>query len=61
MKQCDKDLISFLKKYNNTTWHWVSNDRATKKLVNRLCNRNICKQKYELLDNGYIHRTIRLN
>ena len=61
MKQCDKDLISFLKKHNNTTWHWVSNDRATKKVVNRLCNRNICKQKYELLDNGYIYRTIRLN
>ena len=47
MKQCDKDLISFLKKYNNTTWHWVSNDRATKKVVNRLCNRNLCKQKYK--------------
>lgn len=59
MKQPDKHLISFLKKYNNT-WLWFSNDRTTRKVVNRLCNRNICKQKYELLDNGYIHRSIRL-
>ena len=60
MKQCDKDLISFLKKYNLTKYHPFSNDRATRKVVNRLCNRNICKQKYEVLDNGFIWRSVAL-
>ena len=60
MKQCDKDLISFLKKYNSTKYHPFSNDRATRKVVNRLCNRNICKQKYEVLDNGFIWRSVAL-
>jgi len=60
MKQCDSDLISFLKKYNKITWHWFSNDRATKKIVNRLCNRNICEQNSQLLDNGYLYRSVKL-
>jgi hypothetical protein len=30
MKQCDLDLIKFIKKYNNN-WQWYSNDRMTKK------------------------------
>jgi hypothetical protein len=31
MKQCDLDLIKFIKKYNNN-WQWYSNDRMTKKV-----------------------------
>ena len=60
MKQCDKDLISFLKKYSSIKYHAYSNDRVTRKVVQRLCNRNICKQKYEMLDNGFIWRSVAL-
>jgi hypothetical protein len=59
MKQCDLDLINFIKKYNNN-WQWYSNDRMTKKLVDRLVNRNICIKKSQLLDNGYIYRQVKL-
>ena len=44
MKQCDIDLINFIKKYDNN-WQWYSNDRMTKKVVDRLVNRNICIKK----------------
>jgi len=59
MKQCDLDLINFIKKYDNN-WQWYSNDRMTKKLVDRLVNRNICIKKSQLLDNGYIYRQVKL-
>jgi len=60
MKQCDLDLIKFIKKYNNN-WQWYSNDRLTKKVVNRLINRNICIARSQLLDNGYIYREVKLS
>ena len=59
MKQCDLDLINFIKKYDNN-WQWYSNDRMTKKIVDRLVNRNICIKKSQLLDNGYIYRQVKL-
>ena len=59
MKKCDRDLIIFLKK-NNNQWQWYSNDRATKKVISRLVNRNICQSRSELLDNGYIYREVKL-
>jgi hypothetical protein len=59
MKQCDIDLINFIKKYDNN-WQWYSNDRMTKKVVDRLVNRNICIKKSQLLDNGYMYRQVKL-
>ena len=59
MKQCDLDLIKFIKKYDNN-WQWCSNDRMTKKVVDRLVNRNICIKKSQLLDNGYMYRQVKL-
>lgn len=59
MKKCDRDLIIFLKK-NNNQWQWYSNDRATKKVVSRLVNRNICQSRSQLLDNGYTFREVKL-
>jgi len=59
MKQCDLDLINFIKKYNNN-WQWYSNDRMTKKIVDRLVNRNICIKTSQLLDNGYVYRQVKL-
>jgi len=59
MKQCDLDLINFIKKYDNN-WQWYSNDRMTKKVVDRLVNRNICIKKSQLLDNGYMYRQVKL-
>ena len=59
MKQCDIDLINFIKKYNNN-WQWCSNDRMTQKVVDRLVNRNICIKKTQLLDNGYMYRQVKL-
>ena len=60
MKQCYLDLIKFIKKYNNN-WQWYSNDRLTKKVINRLVNRNICMSRSQLLDNGYIYREVKLS
>jgi len=59
MKQCDLDLIKFIKKYNNN-WQWYSNDRMTKKVVDRLVNRKICIKRSQLLDNGYMYRQVKL-
>ena len=59
MKQCDLDLINFIKKYDNN-WQWYSNDRMTKKIVDRLVNRNICIKTNQLLDNGYMYRQVKL-
>jgi len=58
MKQCDIDLINFLKV--NKGWQWYGNDRATKKVVNRLVRRNICVCKKQVLDNLYTHRQVKL-
>jgi hypothetical protein len=59
MKQCDLDLIKFIKKYNNN-WQWYSNDRMTKKVVDRLVNRNICIKRSQLLNTGVYHREVKL-
>ena len=58
MKQCDLKLINFLKKYKG--FQWYSNDRMTKKVVDRLVNRNICIKRSQLLDNGYMYREVKL-
>jgi hypothetical protein len=59
MKQCDIDLINFMKKHNNQ-WQWYGNDYGTKKMVRRLVRRNICISKSELLNNGYTYRQVKL-
>ena len=58
MKKCDTDLINFLKKYSG--WQWYSNDRATRKVVNRLVRRNICIKNKFLMDSGSTHREVKL-
>ena len=58
MKKTDKKLIEFLT--NNKGYQWYSNDRSTKKIVNRLVNRNFCIKKQITLDNGYIYRSVKL-
>jgi hypothetical protein len=58
MKKTDKKLIEFLN--NNKGYQWYSNDRSTKKIVNRLVNRNFCIKKQITLDNGYIYRSVKL-
>ena len=58
MKEDQKKLLTFLA--NNKGWQWYSNDRQTKKLVNKLVNRNFCLKKEQLLDNGYIFRQVKL-
>jgi hypothetical protein len=58
MKKCDTDLINFLKKYGG--WQWYSNDRATRKVVNRLVRRNICIKNKFLMDSGSTHREVKL-
>ena len=47
------------KKYNNN-WQWYSNDRMTKKVVDRLVNRNICIKRSQLLNTGVYHREVKL-
>jgi len=58
MKKEHKELIAFLKKYGG--WQWYGNDRSTRKLVEKLVNRNFCIKRKEKLDNGYIFREIKL-
>ena len=58
MKKCDTDLINFLKKYSG--WQWYSNDRATRKVVNRLVRRNICIKNKFLMNTGSTHREVKL-
>jgi hypothetical protein len=58
MKQCDIELINFLKKYKG--FQWYSNDRMTKKVVDRLVNRNICIKRSQLLNTGVYHREVKL-
>ena len=51
-----KDLIKFLKKYGG--WQWYGNDKATRKIVNKLVLKGVCKKKKQTLDNGYIYREV---
>ena len=53
-----KDLIKFLKKYGG--WHWYSNNKTTRKIVNKLVDKGICIKKKQTLDNGYIYRQVYL-
>jgi hypothetical protein len=58
MKKDHKRLLTFLEK--NEGWQWYSNDRQTRKLVNKLVARNFCVKQQQLLDNGYIFRQVTL-
>jgi hypothetical protein len=58
MKKDHKKLLTFL--VNNEGWQWYSNDKQTKKLVNKLVARNFCVKQKQLLDNGYIFRQVKL-
>ena len=58
MKKDHKKLLTFL--VNNEGWQWYSNDRQTKKLVDKLVARNFCVKQKQLLDNGYIFRQVKL-
>ena len=58
MKKDHKKLLTFL--VNNEGWQWYSNDRQTKKLVDKLVARNFCVKQQQLLDNGYIFRQVKL-
>jgi hypothetical protein len=58
MKKSHKELLTFLA--NNKGWQWYSNDRQTKKLVDKLVARNFCLKQQQLLDNGYIFRQVKL-
>ena len=58
MKKSDIKLLKFLKEFKN--WQWYANDRATRKIVNKLVARNFCIKKKTILDNGYIYRQVKL-
>ena len=58
MKKDHKKLLTFL--VNNEGWQWYSNDRQTKKLVDKLVARNFCVKQKQLLDNCYIFRQVKL-
>ena len=58
MKKDHKKLLTFL--VNNEGWQWYSNDRQTKKLVDKLVARNFCVKQKQLLDNGYVFRQVKL-
>ena len=58
MKKDHKKLLTFL--VNNEGWQLYSNDRQTKKLVDKLVARNFCVKQKQLLDNGYIFRQVKL-
>ena len=58
MNNTHKRLLKFLKTYKN--WQWYGNDRATKKIVNKLVARNFCIKKKTILTNGYIYREVKL-
>ena len=53
-----KDLIKFLKKYGG--WQWYGNDKTTRKTVNKLVLKGVCKKRKQTLDNGYIYREVTL-
>ncbi len=58
MNNTHKKLLKFLKTHKN--WQWYGNDRATKKIVNKLVARNFCIKKKTILTNGYIYREVKL-
>ena len=58
MKQSYIKLLKFLRKYKG--FQWYGNDRATRKIVNKLVARNFCIKKKTILDNGYIYRQVKL-
>ena len=58
MKKSHLKLINFLKEYKG--FQWYSNDRQTRKLVNKLVARNIVIKNKTRLDNGYIYREVKL-
>ena len=51
-----KDLISFLNKYPG--WQLCGNDKATRKIVNKLVIKGVCKKRKQTLDNCYIYRQV---
>ena len=58
MKKSYIKLLKFLRKYKG--FQWYGNDRATRKIVNKLVARNFCIKKKTILDNGYIYRQVKL-
>ena len=58
MKQSHIKLLKFLKKYKG--FQWYGNDRATKKIVNKLVSRNFCIKKKTILTSGYIYRQVKI-
>ena len=57
MNEVHKKLLKFLDKFNG--FQWYGNDRTTKKVVNKLVNRNFCIKRKTILDNGYILREVK--
>ena len=57
MKKSYIKLLKFLRKYKG--FQWYGNDRATKKVVNKLVARNFCIKRKTILDNGYIFRQVK--
>ena len=58
MKKEHRKLLDFLLKFKG--WQWYGNNRATKKMINKLVARNFCVKKSTTLDNGYMYREVRL-
>jgi hypothetical protein len=58
MKKSHLKLLNFLKKYKGPQWY--SNDRQTRKLVDKLVARNLVIKNKTRLDNGYIYREVKL-
>lgn len=58
MKQSHLRLINFLKEYKG--FQWYSNDRLTRKFIDKLVSRNLVVKKETKLDNGYIYREVKL-
>ena len=57
MNKDHKKLLKFLDKFKG--FQWYGNDRATKKVVNKLVARNFCIKRKTILDNGYIFRQVK--
>ena len=57
MNEDHKKLLKFLDKFKG--FQWYGNDRATKKIVDKLVDRNFCIKRKTILDNGYIFREVK--
>ena len=57
MNEDHNKLLKFLDKFKG--FQWYGNDRATKKVVNKLVDRNFCIKRKTILDNGYIFRQVK--